>query len=80
MGERSAALRLGCAQCRVASGAMELGQVLEQSSRFSKSLLWDYNRRYYEGAGANAWHTGQLPSSSTCNPFIAQAYAHTVTA
>lgn len=59
---------------------MELGQVLEQSSRFSKSLLWDYNRRYYEGAGANAWHTGQLPSNSTCNPYIAQAYAHTVIA
>ncbi len=54
---------------------MELGKILEQSARFSDSVLWTYNRRFYANAGASAWEHGAVPSNATCNADIAQAYA-----
>lgn len=54
--------------------------LLERDQRFSQSLLWTIQRTYYDQSGPNAWHSGQVPNYSTCNTFIAQAYAEVVMA
>lgn len=59
---------------------MELGKVLEQSARFSESILWTYSRRFYDAAGPSAWKLGTIPSNATCNADIAQAYAAIIVA
>ncbi len=48
--------------------------VLEQDVRFSKSLLWEAQRRYFDEAGVNAW-SGAVPFYITSNPVIADSYA-----
>jgi len=48
--------------------------VLEKDVRFSQSLLWEAQRRYFDEAGVNAW-SGAVPFYITSNPLIANAYA-----
>lgn len=55
----------------------ETGALLEKDQRFSDSVLWGFNRRYYASKGPMAWHSGEVPSYATCNTFIARAYAKT---
>ena len=49
--------------------------VLEEKVPFSKSLLWQAQRQYFEREGVNAW-SGAVPFYITSNPFIANAYAN----
>ena len=56
----------------------ESGVAIERDVPFSKSLLWDLQRRYYAEKGPQAWHSGEVPSYATCNTFIAKSYVHMV--
>ncbi|HYH95657.1 tetratricopeptide repeat protein [Hyalangium sp.] len=49
--------------------------LLEEEKRLSRSLLWELQRRYYDGAGIDAWSTATVPHHVTNNPSLAQAYA-----
>ncbi len=49
--------------------------IIEQGKHLSESLLWQLQRDYYHSSGINAW-VNQIPFEVTCNPFIANAYAH----
>lgn len=56
------------------------GFLLEEKQRFSQSVLWRLQRQFYHQRGPAAWNTGTVPSYVTSNPYIAQAYAHSVLA
>lgn len=49
--------------------------VIEESKRFSDSILWQLQRNYFSQQGATAWSTDTVPHYVTNNPYIAQAYA-----
>ncbi|HEX4961214.1 MAG TPA: tetratricopeptide repeat protein [Thermoanaerobaculia bacterium] len=44
---------------------------------FSQCNLWHAQRRFYQEQGVLAWN-GKVPYQSTCNPVIANAYAHLI--
>jgi tetratricopeptide (TPR) repeat protein len=52
--------------------------ILEQDQRFSRSILWQMQRRYFETEGVNAWSTNTVPFFVTSNPYIAKAYAQMI--
>lgn len=54
------------------------GTLLEVEQRFSQSLLWQLQRRFFEHEGIQAWQQGQVPHYITSNPHIANAYAQVV--
>ncbi len=47
---------------------------LEQHQRFSKSVLWQVQRDYFDQEGINAW-VNQVPFYVTSNPYMAKVYA-----
>ncbi len=51
---------------------------LENKQRFSKSLLWQIQRNFFEQQGIQAWQQGTVPHYITSNPHIANAYAQVV--
>lgn len=52
---------------------------LESRQAFSRSMIWEAQRSYYDSSGIDAW-TGDVPCYITTNPFIAHHYASTVAA
>lgn len=52
--------------------------VLEERVRFSRSLLWRLQQRFYAQQGPRAWGQAIVPQLITCNAYIAQAYARVV--
>ena len=56
------------------------GVVLERDVRFSESMIWSLQRRYYADKGPAAWHSGEVPSYATCNTYIARSYVRVVLA
>ena len=58
----------------------EPAYVLQEAQPLSRSLLWDLQRRYFEGTGVAAWSEGIVPMYVTSNPFIARTYARVVDA
>lgn len=52
---------------------------IEKDKRLSESKLWQMQKDYYATAGINAW-VNQIPFEVTCNPFIANSYAHVAVA
>ncbi len=56
------------------------GFLLEEPVRFSESMIWDLQRKYFAGVGIEAWRQGQVPHYITSNPFIAKSYAAIVLA
>ncbi len=52
--------------------------LLEEKQRFSKSLLWQLQRKFFEQQGIEAWRQGAVPHYITSNPHIANAYAQVV--
>ncbi len=52
-------------------------KVIDKKKRFSQSILWDWERDYFDKAGVHAW-TGTVPYYITSNPFIAHTYANIV--
>jgi hypothetical protein len=53
---------------------------VEKERRFSESIIWRLQRRFYESSGPEAWTVGKLPSWGTSNPHIAYVYARIVLA
>lgn len=51
---------------------------LEEKQHFSKSLLWQLQRQFFEQQGIQAWRQGTVPHYITSNPHIANAYAQVV--
>jgi len=51
---------------------------LETNQRLSKSLLWQFQRNYFERQGIEAWRSGTVPHHITSSPFIVDAYARVV--
>lgn len=49
--------------------------IIESNKRLSASYLWKMQKEYYTSAGIHAW-VDQIPFEVTCNPFIANSYAH----
>ena len=56
----------------------QTGLILEQNQRLSRSLLWQFQRTFFDQQGVEAWRRGLVPFYVTSNPFIAQAYARVV--
>ena len=54
--------------------------ILESDVPFSRSLLWDLQREYFQTAGVTAWSTHTVPLYVTNNPALARAYAAVVAA
>lgn len=52
--------------------------VLEDRQRLSASMLWRWQRQYFEAQSVEAWRQGIVPHYVTSNTFIAQAYARVV--
>ncbi len=52
--------------------------LLESNQRFSRSLLWQLERNYFDQQGIKAWNTGEVPHYVTSNPYIAKAYAQVI--
>jgi tetratricopeptide (TPR) repeat protein len=48
--------------------------LIDPPKPLSQSLLWEYQRNYFNTAGINAW-ANQVPFYVTSNPFIANVYA-----
>ena len=53
-------------------------KTLEQNQRLSKSLLWRFQRNFFDRQGVEAWNQGTVPHYITSNPFIANAYAKVI--
>jgi hypothetical protein len=51
---------------------------LEQGVRLSRSMIWSWQRSFYERRGVEAWRSEGVPFHITSNPFIARAYARVV--
>lgn len=51
---------------------------LEQGVRLSRSMIWSWQRSFYERRGVEAWRSEGVPFHITSNPYIAQAYARVV--
>ena len=58
--------------------AEQKSSLLETNERLSKSLLWRFQRNYFERHGIEAWRSGAVPHHITSSPFIADAYARVV--
>ena len=52
--------------------------LLEEKQRFSQSVLWQLQRKFFEQQGIQAWRQGTVPHYITSNPHIANAYAQVV--
>ncbi|NET56060.1 MAG: tetratricopeptide repeat protein [Symploca sp. SIO2E6] len=52
--------------------------VIECNQRLSKSLLWRFQRNFFDRQGVEAWNQGTVPHYITSNPFIANAYAKVI--
>src|SRR4051812_13767301 len=51
---------------------------LETRRRLSQSILWNWQRKFFESQGIQAWSGGAVPHHITSSPFIADAYARVV--
>lgn len=48
--------------------------IIDKDKKFSESLLWDFQRAYFDKEGVNAW-IKSVPHYVTSNPFLANCYA-----
>ncbi len=48
---------------------------IQNKARLSESKLWKYQKTFYEREGIDAW-ANKIPHFSTCNVFMAHAYAN----
>lgn len=48
---------------------------IEENQRFSKSMIWTLQRKFFSQKGEKAWSKNIVPHYITSNPYIAQAYA-----
>ena len=53
-------------------------EIIECRQRLSQSVVWTWQRSFFDRQGVAAWRKGTVPHYVTSNPFIAQAYAQVV--
>jgi hypothetical protein len=53
---------------------------IEKGKRLSRSVLWKWQRRFFEQQGIDAWRGRIVPHHVTSNPFIADSYAQILAA
>lgn len=51
---------------------------IERARRLSESIIWSWQRRYFEAQGIAAWSEGAVPHHVSSSPHMADAYAHCV--
>ncbi len=51
---------------------------IEKSTPFSKSLIWQLNRDYYNKVGIDAWREGIVPHHLTSSSIVGKTYAELV--
>ena len=51
---------------------------IAKNELFSRSLIWQLQRRYFEETGFDAWRLGEVPHYITSNPVIANSYAEII--
>jgi len=56
---------------------MSKNKILEKDKTLSESLVWKYQRDYFQRQGQDAWH-GSVPYYATNNLYISNAYAQVV--
>jgi tetratricopeptide (TPR) repeat protein len=61
-------------------GARPEAHLVESRRRLSQSSLWTLQRAFYEHHGSDAWGKDIVPHYITCNPAIADGYAHAILA
>ncbi len=49
--------------------------LVEADKPLSQSLLWEIQRRYFLRSGVTPWRDDVVPSSISCSPYMAHAYA-----
>ena len=52
--------------------------LVEESTPFSESLIWQLNRSFYETEGIDAWREGDVPFNSTSNSMVGKTYAELI--
>ena len=51
---------------------------IEEATPFSKSLIWQLNRDYYQNTGVDAWRQGIVPHNLTSNSMVGKTYAELI--
>ena len=51
---------------------------IEPAKPFSKSLIWQLNRKYYQSKGLDAWREGTVPHHLTSNSMVGKTYAELI--
>lgn len=51
---------------------------IESSKLFSKSLIWQINREFYQSNGIEAWSGGEVPHQITSNSLVGKTYAELI--
>ena len=49
--------------------------ILEDFTRFSKSMIWDLMMKFYDKNGISSWSNGIVPHFISSNPYIGHSYA-----
>ncbi len=52
--------------------------IIEASTPFSQSLIWQLNRAYYKKKGLDAWRDGSVPHQLTSNALVGRTYAELI--
>ncbi len=56
----------------------QIGSTIEDGQRFSESILWKLQRKFFSQQGIKSWSKAIVPHYITSNPYIAQTYAKIV--
>lgn len=54
--------------------------LIESSTPFSRSKIWEFQRDFFEEKGIDAWKDDVIPHYLTCNPVVGKTYAEMVLA
>lgn len=56
----------------------EMPVLLQEATDFSKSIVWDLQRKYYTEQGVKAWSEGIVPHYITSSSYMSKSYAQLV--
>lgn len=54
--------------------------IIEAEKPFSDSLIWQLNRKFYDGKGIDAWRQDRVPHHLTSNSMVGKTYAELILA
>ncbi len=49
--------------------------LIESDVPFSESIIWEFNKEFYQNIGIDAWRQGVVPHNITNNSWVAQTYS-----